>query len=146
MDARYEEFNDPRVDLNPALAGLHDHVPFSPDFTARVALQHGFDLGDGGRFTVGGDVSHRGETWLSVDNRDGLKQDAYTLVGLYGVWGRTPAAAAAAALGIDLRLSLAVYCTSWTFYGTVTQAARSAGGCRRPSSARCCCTCSASAC
>lgn len=86
MDARYEEFNDPRVDLNPALAGLHDHVPFSPDFTARVAMQHGFDLGDGSRFTIGGDVSHRSETWLSVDNRDGLKQEAYTLFGLYGVW------------------------------------------------------------
>jgi iron complex outermembrane receptor protein len=36
--------------------------------------------------TFGGDVSWRDDTWLSVDNRDVLKQDAYTLVGLYGVF------------------------------------------------------------
>ncbi len=36
--------------------------------------------------SVGGDISHRTTTWLSVDNRDVLKQPTYTLVGLYGVW------------------------------------------------------------
>ncbi|OHE81863.1 MAG: TonB-dependent receptor [Lysobacterales bacterium GWF1_69_6] len=86
MDARYEEFNDPRVVVNPALASLHDHVPFSPELTARVALQHGFELPGGSLLSIGGDVSYRGETWLSVDNAPGLSQDAYTLVGLYGVW------------------------------------------------------------
>lgn len=86
MDARYDKFVDPRVDLNPALADLHDHVPFSPEFTARVALQHGFSLADGSTFSIGADASYRSETWLSVDNRPGLVQDAYTLVGLYGVW------------------------------------------------------------
>ncbi|MBY4595140.1 TonB-dependent receptor [bacterium BD-1] len=86
MDARYEEFNDPRVVVNPALASLHDHVPFSPELTARVALQHGFELPGGSLLSIGGDVSYRGETWLSVDNAPGLVQDAYTLVGLYGVW------------------------------------------------------------
>ncbi len=86
MDARYDEFNDPRVGLNPALAGLHAHVPFSPDFTARFAIQHTFDLGDGGRLVVGGDASHRSATSLSVDNRPNLRQEAYTLYGAFAAW------------------------------------------------------------
>ena len=51
-----------------------------------MALQHAFPLGDNGTFTVGGDVSYRSETWLSVDNRENLSQEAYSLVGLYGIW------------------------------------------------------------
>lgn len=86
LDAEYDEFIDPRVQVNPALASLHDHVPFSPDFTARVAAQHSFSLGGAGQLTLGGDASYRGETWLSVDNAPGLSQDGYTLVGLYSVW------------------------------------------------------------
>lgn len=89
MDAQYTDFQDFRMDpayplYDPTLT--HDHVPFSPDWTARVALQHGFPLANGGMVSVGGDVSYRGDTWLSVDNREVLSQDAYTLVGLYGVW------------------------------------------------------------
>ncbi len=89
MDAKYDKFDDFRLD--PSYPGFdpnvsHDHVPFSPDWTARVALQHVFSLGDSGSLTLGGDVSYRGDTWLSVDNRDVLSQDAYTLVGAYGVW------------------------------------------------------------
>ncbi len=88
MHARYKEFNDLRLDpsrpdYNPH---IHDHVPFSPDFTGKIALQHGFDLSNGAMLSVGGDVSYRSETWLSVDNRPNLRQGAYTLVGLYGVW------------------------------------------------------------
>lgn len=86
MNARYKEFNDPRVVVNPALANLHDNVPFSPDFTGRIALQHGFELPGGSLLTIGGDVSHRSETWLSVDNAPGLRQGAYTLAGLYAGW------------------------------------------------------------
>ncbi len=86
LDADYDEFDDPRVDLNPALAGLHEHVAFAPDWTARIAAQHSFFLGNGGVITVGGDASYRDDTWLSVDNRDVLKQDAFTLVGLFGVY------------------------------------------------------------
>jgi iron complex outermembrane receptor protein len=86
LDAEYDEFNDPRIDLNPALAGLHENVPFSPEWTARLALSHSFFLGSGAMLTFGGDVSYRDDVWLSVDNREVLKQDAYTLVGLYGIW------------------------------------------------------------
>ena len=86
MNARYQEFIDPRVDLNPALANLHDNVPFSPDFTARVAVQHGFELSGGSLLTIGADASYRDETWLSVDNAPGLRQGAYTIAGLYTSW------------------------------------------------------------
>lgn len=89
LDAKYSDFQDFRLDpayplYDPTLT--HDHVPFSPDWTARVALQHGFPLANGGMISVGGDVSYRGDTWLSVDNREVVSQDAYTLVGLYSVW------------------------------------------------------------
>ncbi|PBJ82137.1 TonB-dependent receptor [Lysobacteraceae bacterium NML93-0399] len=89
LDAQYKRFDDFRLD--PAYPGFdpnvnHDHVPFSPEWTARIALQHGFPLANGGMVSVGGDVSYRSDTWLSVDNRDALSQDAYTLVGAYGVW------------------------------------------------------------
>ncbi|WP_407351842.1 TonB-dependent receptor [Luteimonas sp. R10] len=89
MDAQYKRFDDFRLDpdypgYDPSVS--HDHVPFSPDWTARIALQQGFPLGNGGMVSVGGDVSYRSRTWLSVDNRDSLSQDGYTLVGLYGVW------------------------------------------------------------
>ncbi|HEY1069816.1 MAG TPA: TonB-dependent receptor [Thermomonas sp.] len=89
LDAQYKRFDDFRLD--PGYAGYdlnvnHDHVPFSPKVTARVAVQHGFDLANGSRLAVGGDLSYRGTTWLSVDNRDVLKQGYYSVVGVYGVW------------------------------------------------------------
>ena len=89
MDASYKNFEDFRLD--PSYPGFdpnvnHDHVPFSPEWTARLALQHTFDLSNGSRLGVGGDASYRSRTWLSVDNRDVLSQKPYTLVGLYTVW------------------------------------------------------------
>lgn len=86
LDARYDEFNDPRILVNPALASLHDHVPFSPDLTARLAVQHNFGLSDGSSLVIGADASYRSETWLSVDNRPNLSQDGYTLMGMFGSW------------------------------------------------------------
>ncbi|MGY0503942.1 TonB-dependent receptor [Luteimonas sp. e5] len=89
LDAKYGRFDDFRLDPNypgydPNVS--HDHVPFSPDWTARIALHHQFNLGERGSLGVGGDVSYRGKTWLSVDNRAVLSQDAYSLVGLFLVW------------------------------------------------------------
>lgn len=89
LDARYKSFDDFRLD--PSYPGFdpnvnHDHVPFSPEVTARIALNQGFSLGNGSMLSVGGDASYRAKTWLSVDNRDVLSQDAYTLLGLYSIW------------------------------------------------------------
>lgn len=86
LDARYDQFIDPRVQLNPALANLHDHVPFAPEWSARIALSHTFSFASGSALTLGGDLSYRDETWLSVDNRPGLVQPAYTLAGLFGIF------------------------------------------------------------
>ncbi len=89
LDAKYDRFEDFRLD--PGYPGFdlnvnHDHVPFSPKVTARVGVQHRFALANGSHLAIGGDMSYRGTTWLSVDNRDVLKQDYYTVVGAYGVW------------------------------------------------------------
>ena len=89
LDADYKKFEDFRLD--PSYPGFdpnvnHDHVPFSPDWTARVALHHNFSIANGSNLGVGGDLSYRGKTWLSVDNREVLSQDAYTLAGLYAIW------------------------------------------------------------
>ena len=68
------------------LASLHDHVPFSPEWTARLAASHSIYTGGGHVLTFGGDISYRDDVWLSVDNRDVLKQDAYTLIGAFATW------------------------------------------------------------
>ena len=86
MNARYVSFNDPRVATTPALAGLHDHVPFSPDWTARMAASHTFYFDGAGSLTVGGDYSYRDKAYLSVDNREVLSQSAFGIAGLYGIW------------------------------------------------------------
>ena len=86
LDAGYDRFDDPRIVVNPALSDLHDHVPFSPEVTARLAVQHSFGLSDGSSLAIGADASYRSETWLSVDNRANLSQDGYTLYGLFGAW------------------------------------------------------------
>ena len=86
MNARYDSFVDPRTQLDPTLADLHDHVPFSPKFTARLALTHTFGLSNGSALTLGADAAYRSSTWLSVDNRDGLMQKGYVVSGLFGVF------------------------------------------------------------
>lgn len=86
LHAKYDEFNDPRVAIDPSLAGLHAHVAFTPEWTARVAATHTFNLHSGSAITVGGDISYRSTMWLSVDNRPGLMQPSYTLAGLFGVF------------------------------------------------------------
>jgi iron complex outermembrane receptor protein len=89
MDADYDEFADLRTTdpANPAFdPTLHAHVPFSPDWSVRLAASQSFYLANGAAFTVGADASYRGDTWLSVDNRDVLSQEAYTVFGLFGVF------------------------------------------------------------
>lgn len=89
MNARYDNFADPRLDVSypgfdPNVS--HDHVPFSPKWTGRVALQHTILMDGGAGITIGGDVAYRDDTWLSVDNRSNLMQDGYATYGLFGVW------------------------------------------------------------
>ena len=81
QDAQFDKFTDPRIP-----PGSHQHVPFSPDFTARVAMSYAHAFRDNSLVSFSFDVSYRSETWLSVDNAPGLRQDAYTLVGFYSHW------------------------------------------------------------
>ncbi len=83
QDAQYREFLDERF---AGADRTDDKVPFSPEWNARLALTHTFNLSGGAGFTLGGDISYRDKTWLSVDNREVLTQDAYSLVGLFGVY------------------------------------------------------------
>lgn len=88
QDASYREFEEQRL-VGGAVVVIDrsdDEVPFSPRWTARLAASHRFDLARGAGITLGGDVSYRSEAWLSVDNRDVLKQDGFTLIGLYGTY------------------------------------------------------------
>lgn len=83
QDARYREFRDDRFG---GADRSDDKVPFSPRWTARLAASHAFFLRGGSSFTLGGDLSYRDDTWLSVDNREVLKQDGYTLVGAFSAY------------------------------------------------------------
>ena len=56
-----------------------DHPPFAPEWTMRLGAAYTFALGDKGDLTMSTDVIYRDKQWLSVDNRDVLTQDAYTL-------------------------------------------------------------------
>src|SRR3546814_2137278 len=72
LDADYARFDDFRLD--PTYPGYDTnlnphHVPFSPKDTARVALQQGSRLGDAGPLALGGELSSRNKTRLSVENR-----------------------------------------------------------------------------
>jgi iron complex outermembrane receptor protein len=63
-----------------------DHPPFAPEWTARLAVAYTFVLGDKGGFTLSADALYRDKQWLSVDNRDVLTQDSYTLMNVLLSW------------------------------------------------------------
>jgi iron complex outermembrane receptor protein len=74
LDAEYDEFFDFRF---PGQDRSDQVVPFSPDWTLRLAAVHTFYLPNGGGLTIGADANWRDDIFLSVDNRDSLSQDAY---------------------------------------------------------------------
>ena len=63
-----------------------DHPPFSPEWTMRLGAAYTFELGDKGGLTLSTDILYRDKQWLSVDNRDVLTQDAYTLWNVLLSW------------------------------------------------------------
>ncbi len=74
LDARYREFVDVRFDDADR---SDDNVPFSPDWTFRLAAMQNIHLPNGGNLVLGADSAYRDDTWLSVDNQPNLFQDAY---------------------------------------------------------------------
>ena len=63
-----------------------DEPPFAPNWTARVGASYEFGLDDMGSLTLAADWNYRGKAWLSVDNRDVLTQDAFSLFNALATW------------------------------------------------------------
>lgn len=80
LDAEYDEFFDFRF---PGQDRSDQVVPFSPDWTLRLAAIHTFYLPNGGGITVGADANWRDSLYLSVDNQDSLTQDDYWVFNAY---------------------------------------------------------------
>ncbi len=89
LNADYAEFTDTvrGPDGKPVERDRSgDEPPFAPDWTGRVGVSYDFGLGEHGVLTLGTDVSYRGKAWLSVDNRDVLTQDSFTLMNAIAMW------------------------------------------------------------
>ncbi len=80
LDARYDKFLDARF-ANADRSS--DKVPFSPEWTFRLGVNHSIPLASGAEIQLGADARYRSKTWLSVDNRDVLTQDSFWLTGAY---------------------------------------------------------------
>ncbi len=80
LNARYREFFDFRF---PNADRSDDNVPFSPEWTFRLAGSHDFHHDNGMMLTFGADASFRSDTWLSVDNQPGLHQPSYWVFNSY---------------------------------------------------------------
>jgi iron complex outermembrane receptor protein len=63
-----------------------DHPPFAPAWTVRLAAAYTFGLGDDGSLTLSTDMLYRAKQWLSVDNRDVLTQDGYSVYNALASW------------------------------------------------------------
>ncbi len=63
-----------------------DEPPFAPEWTVRFGIAYTFNLAELGGLTVSADAIYRDKQWLSVDNRDVLTQDAYTIMNALLSW------------------------------------------------------------
>jgi len=89
LDADYKEFTDTisgpgGVPVERDRSG--DEPPFAPDWTTRVGASYEFGLDDRGSLTLAADMMYRTKSWLSVDNRDVLTQDAFALMNVLASW------------------------------------------------------------
>jgi iron complex outermembrane receptor protein len=89
LDADYKEFTETvrgpgGVPVERDRSG--DEPPFAPDWTSRVGASYEFGLGDRGSLTFAADMMYRTKSWLSVDNREVLTQDAFALMNVLASW------------------------------------------------------------
>jgi iron complex outermembrane receptor protein len=63
-----------------------DEPPFAPNWTSRLGASYLFGLGDLGSLTLAADWQYRSEAWLSVDNRDVLTQDSFSVFNALATW------------------------------------------------------------
>ncbi|NBC37392.1 TonB-dependent receptor [Novosphingobium sp. FSY-8] len=93
LNAKYLQFDDPRrtaagggaaaFSCNPTGSAITCQPAFAPPLTLRLGADYRFAVGADTTLTLGGELRHVGKQWLSVDNRDGLKEPGYFLGNLY---------------------------------------------------------------
>ncbi|WOE75426.1 TonB-dependent receptor [Alterisphingorhabdus coralli] len=88
LEAQYNEFNDGRrvppqsFSCNPTGEEIICEPAFAPPINARIAGDYTFSLGSAD-ISIGGEARYVGEHFLSVDNREGLREDGYALLNAY---------------------------------------------------------------
>ncbi|WP_300973216.1 TonB-dependent receptor [Sphingomonas sp. LHG3406-1] len=93
LDAEYKEFRDTRFTAFGGSRAFQTPA-FSPKWTMRFGAQYGFNLGNAGSLTIGGQSRYRSRTALAIDNTltnsrteiAGLFQDSYWLTDARIVW------------------------------------------------------------
>ncbi|MEO1046517.1 MAG: TonB-dependent receptor [Pseudomonadota bacterium] len=88
LDAQYNEFNDGRrvppqsFSCNPTGQEIICEPAFAPPISARLAGDYTFSAGPAD-ISFGGEVRYVDAHFLSVDNREGLREDGYALLNAY---------------------------------------------------------------
>jgi iron complex outermembrane receptor protein len=80
LSADYKEFEDCRPQYLPDCDHSQEEPPFAPEWTLGLATGYTWTLERGSTFRVGIDGSFKSEHYLSVDNREALKQDDFWLI------------------------------------------------------------------
>ncbi|WP_380874809.1 TonB-dependent receptor [Sphingomonas sp. DBB INV C78] len=89
LNAKYEEFNDGRrvppqsFSCNPTGQQVVCEPAFAPPITFSLGADYVIPVGDSGTITLGGDGRFVDQHYLSVDNREGLKEDGYWVANTY---------------------------------------------------------------
>lgn len=88
LEANYKEFNDGRrvppqtFSCNPTGEEIVCDPAFAPPITARIGGDYSFSLGSAD-ISLGGEARYVDAHFLSVDNREGLREDGYALLNAY---------------------------------------------------------------
>jgi len=87
LNAEYKEFDDqrraPAFSCNPTGTKVTCEPAFAPPLTLSLGSDYAIPFGDAGTLTLGGDARFVDKHYLSVDNREGLKEDGYWLANAY---------------------------------------------------------------
>ncbi len=87
LNAEYREFNDsrrpPTFSCNPTGNAVTCEPAFAPPLTLTVGTDYRFPLGDGTGLTFGGDARFVDAHFLSVDNRNNLREPGYLVANAY---------------------------------------------------------------
>ena len=86
LNAKYRRFDDarraPAFSCNPTGNQITCKPAFTPPITFSLGSDYAIPVG-GGSLTLGGDLRFVDKHYLSVDNRDNLKEDGYMLVNAF---------------------------------------------------------------